>query len=299
MGVALVDLGARSKHDFAAGGLNFSVGWNLHVTQYSASLVKIAAMFAAFRLRENVRAAAATSKAKDSDELFAQITADWKPIVERSVPGGRRDFPQLDRIFSAGGGAGGFSIDFDGRFRDSMADMIGPSDNAAASRCILALGYQYIQGALAAEGLYTSDKGGLWLAGDYSSGRDGTPEPKSRKHQAASAAAVARFLTLLETNRLVSADACSEMRSLMTNDYMIRFLDADGRTTSSHYGKLGIGGKSSGYSRHDCAVIERSIAGKTIRYAAIMLGAKNFDVLADLGIALDNAMLTANGLPLP
>ena len=285
MGVQLVDLTT---------GMNSIGGWNAGATGYAASTVKIAAMFAAFQLRENFSNAAA-GIGKDPDDLIRLVTADWRPLVENSMAGAAKDFPNLKKIFDiSGSAAAGWIIDFSSAFGKNMEAMIGPSKNDAASFCILSLGYQYIAGALAAEGLYSAADGGLWLAGDYTpGGRDGKPEPKSKSYQAASAAAMIRFMVLLNGKKLVSKKASGEMRKLMSNHFMKRIL-ADrgvGGTITDHFGKLGIGNDG---SYHDVAVIERAEGGKRIHYAVAMLRSKGYGTLDKLGDLLDDVVIALN-----
>jgi hypothetical protein len=300
MGVMLVDLTLRVRVTAGVTArYNFAGGWNQGLTRYSGSLVKIAAMFAAYRLRQNVRDAAAGLRAKDGKDLLGKIRDDWKPIVETAVKAGPKDFPHLDTIFTVTGASGGWTINFDTTFEKNLKNMIGPSSNSAAQYCIDALEFQYINGALAAEGFYSDADGGMWLGGDYAKGRSWPAEPKSKSHQAASPASVARFLTLLEGNQLVSPDASNKMRGLMNNFYTKRALDANSRPLTMGFGKLGIGVPSSpGY--HDGCVVERSVGGKTIRYAVVMLQANvvNFTVV-NLALGLDDIVLAQQGLPVP
>jgi hypothetical protein len=48
-----------------------------------------------------------------------------------------------------------------------MEAIVGHSNNHSASVCIDGLGFQYLKGMLAAEGLYSAEFGGLWLGGNY------------------------------------------------------------------------------------------------------------------------------------
>ena len=263
MSVLLIDM---------TGPVNVFGGWNIHKTRYSASCVKIAAMFAAFRLRENLNEAAKGLHAKDPDDLIKKITDEWKPIVENSISA-PKDFPQLKTVFTISGSGSSWTFAFSKTYQRALEDMIGISDNRAASTCILGLGYQYINGALAADDFYSEDLGGLWLAGDYSSGRDAPAEKTSKSHQAASAAAIARFLILLDGKRLVSEQASNEMRALMTDSYLKRTLNVIPKPHTDHFGKIGIGDDG---SYHDLAVVERATSKGRIRYASIMLGSQGF-----------------------
>jgi hypothetical protein len=86
---------------------------------------------------------------------------------------------------------------------------------------------------------------------------------------------VARFITLLAQDKLVDATASHEMRVLMRADAGGLGSDANdalrrvGRTPSLVIAKFGLG--DDGFS-HECAIIERTVAGKNLRYVAVGLG---------------------------
>jgi len=291
MAVAIIDLTLRTRRPDGVGWITFA-GWNMYEERFAASLVKIAAMFAAFRLRENLRNAAAQVDAKNGKDLFKAIIADWKPIVETAIKAARKDFPNLDLIFEADGSPGAWKINFTPAFLKHMKDMIGHSNNLSAAFCIDAIGFQYLNGALAAEGLFSGQFGGLWLGGNYH-GRNWEVEPINRKtHMGATAKAVAAFLTLLEDSRLVSPDASKEMRRIMrlAGSWFEEGLSKANppRTTSDAYAKVGLLG-----TYHDCAVITRSTQGRTIRYAAVGLGAPSAEVLRQLIVKLDDYILAS------
>lgn len=292
LNVMLVDLTNKPKGPAGFGSIGT---YNPGKPRYIASVAKVATMFAAFRLRKNFREAAAAASAKTPDELRQEITAAWKPLVERSV-GGPPDFPNLKTIFSISGTQGNWNIQFNDKYFERMEGMIGPSDNSDASYCTLALGYQYIQGALANEGLYKAGEGGLWLAGDYSKGRDGQPEPISRKHQAGNVSALSRFLVAVANQRLVKDTASGQMRRMMTNAFLFRILGEQvpvRALSPKSFGKLGIGADG---TYHDAAVIERTTPkGTPIRYAAVILGSKGADPLWTVGKFLDDVVVAANG----
>jgi hypothetical protein len=294
MRVAVMDLALSTRRAGSGGGLNLFAGWNVHKTRYSASLVKISAMFAAFQLRENLNAAAATITAKSQEDLFQQIKAAWAPVVERAVRG-PKNFPQLAKIFDAVGSGSSWTCDFTGDYWNALADMIGPSNNEAAATCISALGHQYINGALAAEELYTAHHGGLWLGATYA-GTNWQMEAGGKSHITASPWAVARFLTMLQTDRLVSPAASDEMRTMMTNCYQQRILRSKSRPFVNEFGKLGIGYKGGFF---DGGVVERpkaaaagGAAARRVCYGVVMLDAVNVNpVMKDLGLAIDDVMM--------
>jgi hypothetical protein len=292
LGVAIIDLTGRTRRPDGAGWITFA-GWNMFDLRFAGSLVKIAAMFAAFRLRNNLRIAANEVNANDGKEVFKIITADWKGVVETAVSSGKPDFPILHQIFTIGGSVGAWNIDFSTTYRHHMELMIGHSDNHSASVCIDRIGFQYLNGALAAEGLYSAEFGGLWLGGNYA-GKNWMLEPRTKlTHVGATANAVAEFLTLLEDSRLVSTDASDEMRHIMglAGSWFQEGLAKarPPRPITNIYAKVGLKG-----TLHDCAVIERSAGGKRIRYAAVVLGAPSAKVIRDLAVKLDDYILASN-----
>jgi hypothetical protein len=271
-------------------------------------------MFAAYQLRQAVRAAANGSPAATPDDLWQSITDAWSATVSHRVAGRPADFPKLANIFDATGGRGHWTIDFtdqgkdwtditrigDGLpaglgFRDRIKLMIGNSNNHAAASCIDDIGFQYLNGALAAEGLFNkSDGGGLWIALDYGGHKWGKLDGGGWA-QGATAASVARFLALIETNRLVDADASGEMRDMMSfqghyGSWFVNKLNNAGRVTTRAYGKIGLDG-----TMDDCAVIERQVMvdgrPKRIRYGAVGLGASSQAELDTLIMRLDDSMV--------
>src|ERR1700744_6294183 len=104
MGIALVSLSRAPRIGYA--------GWNDMRQIYVASLAKIGAMFAAFQLRQSVRAAAKQLTLTDPADIFAAIATAWAPTVKSRVKERPADFPKLENIFSISGGQGNWTIDF-------------------------------------------------------------------------------------------------------------------------------------------------------------------------------------------
>jgi hypothetical protein len=292
LAVAIIDLTGRTRRPDGAGWITFA-GWNMYDQRFAASLVKIAAMFAAFRLRHNLRLAANQVSSGDGKAVFKAVADDWKGVVEHAVPDGKPDFPKFDQIFTIQGSTGAWSIDFLPDFQQHLELMIGDSDNHSASVCIDRIGFQYLNGALETDGLFSRQFGGLWLGGNYV-GRNWMREPLTRRTQmGATAKATAHFLTLLEDSRLVSPEASDEMRVIMRlagswfQEGLARAKPP--RPISDIYAKVGLMG-----TYHDCAVIQRSQDGKLIRYAAVVLGAPGAQVIRDLAVKLDDYILGSN-----
>ena len=320
-------------------------------------MVKICSMYAAFALRCQVQAfvnaAAANGAAVVPPGITGAIEKAWKPKLLAKFPhsptqsfGNKQDisFPKLDKIFTfspdgkvefARAAPGLTDADLDrvgefdapeGKFHDWMRLMLRWSNNTAAGRCVLALGYHYINGALAQAGFFDSSKG-LWLSADYenhdwvrtlaelnanSGGQPLTPrwakaQGRQRSNITATAARAARLMTLLAQDKLVSAPASQEMRALMQaaiacvphaqcgiGSYVKDALDGAGRVFTVLAAKKGFGDDR---FSHECAIVERTVGGKHLRYVVVGLGSapdRNRADLSDLFVRLDDAIIARN-----
>lgn len=316
MGLALADLTLGVR-------LGDYGGWNDEKQFYTGSQPKIAILLAAYRLRERARASGKSGK--NADDLFAQIEKDWKPVVEKAVVGKPADFPKLKSILKVTDPGNAGTIDFEGgakifkaldnahnkgfdasfKFLDRLKLSIGWSDNSASGTCVADLGRQYLNGAVASEGLFDSaGKTGLWLSGNYDGKMSGGWETDKSLQliQGATAASMASFLTLLQTDGFtkLTASEHAEMRATMGTPWFGGFLSDAGRPVGALYGKVGINGGGSGTPFrsfvHDCAVIERIAGASTHRYVAIALNAKDTGVLRDVILAMDDLILNHGAL---
>ena len=152
---------------------------------YAGSLPKICAMYAAFALRARVQAFVDAAVANGAPVVPPGITSEiekaWKPKLRALFPtrpatsfGNNQDitFPKLDEIFTFSPAG---RVDFkranppltvaqideigdksapQGMFHEWMRSMLRWSNDTATSKCILALGYFYLNGALARAGLF-------------------------------------------------------------------------------------------------------------------------------------------------
>jgi hypothetical protein len=150
-------------------------------TDFSASLVKVAALFAAGQLLADAKAsvvgeASATSFFTHFNTgLKAEISANADPRIiaacasfPSTSPVGL--LPQTSKILSATGfgTASGPTVAFTSTFTNNQSLMIVESSDPAAGTCIDRLGYGYISAALIEENFFNpSTSNGIWLAGDY------------------------------------------------------------------------------------------------------------------------------------
>jgi beta-lactamase family protein len=137
---------------------------------FSASLLKMAALYAAYELRQSVNALAAESDVGNAGDLFALLHSEFDDTIANAValiPHGIA--PKYEKIFAAvPSTSGGLGLAFLDTFQLNLLNMIISSDNNAASACIQALGYSWINGTLQAGGYFDADsRTGIWLAGTF------------------------------------------------------------------------------------------------------------------------------------
>jgi len=150
-------------------------------TDFSASLVKVAALFAAGQLlaAAKVALAGAANPASFFNDfkaaLQAEITANADDRVKSATyPSSIGLQPRLPTILKVTGA----TVDFDPTFNQNLSDMIIPSSDPAAAFCIDRLGLGYISAVLNEKGFFDKtltpgpDKPGatgrgIWLTGDY------------------------------------------------------------------------------------------------------------------------------------
>jgi hypothetical protein len=288
-------------------------------TVFIASMAKIAALYAAFELRKQLQdAISAVPVSTSVASLIAEVRKTWQPLLDATKPNDRaafNGFPSLSEIFDIRPSGSTWNVKFttkgdigtlpDGEFaewpllkdkfgfKELLELMARFSNNDASARCITALSYEYIHGALANAGLYNQATGGLWLGAPYPH-KPGAAlteslwaaEPlnnernQSRKFQTGSAKAAATMFTLLAQGKLVDATASSEMLDMLdtrTNDFVRNALAADtlpdgspARPIKSIRTKIGVIDKS---YWSQTSLVERDLQdhGKPVRYVISIL----------------------------
>jgi len=130
---------------------------------FSASLLKVAALFAAAQIHADVKASGSIAAFDSSIATKIQNTAD--PLV---VAKGIGLVPATSSILKDSP-----TVAFLPTFMNSLNSMIGFGTNEGAAACITALGYGYISSALITAGFFDVSKTrGIWLAGTYVAGID-------------------------------------------------------------------------------------------------------------------------------
>lgn len=146
-------------------------GFRAKEIDFSASLLKVAAMYAAFELRYMVNEFAYyyIGKVKTGQDLFKILKDTYNKEILDSVPQIEnnsefpieRCLPKYDQIFQWHFQENG-KLDFSADFETYMQAMIVKSSNEGAAYCIDRLGYSWINGALHKSGFPD-----IWLTGNF------------------------------------------------------------------------------------------------------------------------------------
>jgi hypothetical protein len=250
MCVAVVDLRPRPG---VVDGLY--EGYNDDDMLYVASLQKISPLYAAFELRARVRkhvkgavAAGLTADAAGWKKMQADLKAAWQPKLNaafRTLPPG---FPDLAQIFTVSPPG---DVDFatnnmslgdldtstsssTDKFFESLWRMVRWSDDDAASKCILALSYPYINGLLGAAGFFQPASllipaNGLWISGNYSNiAKDWKPDHTSDDANAGQLKSPRwQTTTRPKTNFGGTARQVARMFALLAMDRLVNDADPD------------------------------------------------------------------------
>lgn len=207
---------------FSHGGLRHT---EMH---FSASLLKVAAMYAAYQLRQSANNFASSVADATTDDLFNHMSASFDPLIAPAVPlisnnpqiTQAMKVPKYRSVFAAIPLIdGGFALTFNAAFQNNMRQMIVPSDNNAASACIQALGYSWINGVLASAGFFDpAANTGIWLAGTFT---EAFPRVRVASvndgpvAQATTTFDLANFYAHMSQHTLVDAGSSDEMLALL------------------------------------------------------------------------------------
>ncbi len=206
-------------------------GVNQQLTHYSASMVKVAAVYAAFELRAAARRVEAELQPSTGAEFFSAVREAINADIRLKVPllianassiTDKHLLPAYETV-----------LDFDAtetftkrvRFKPAYEARLrsifeNQNQNDGAHACIHGVGYGFLNAALQGGGFF-SDRAapdGVWLCGDYKRDWPYVTIPSENDGavaQAASTYQFAKLITLLALGRLFDGPAaCSEMMDL-------------------------------------------------------------------------------------
>jgi hypothetical protein len=254
--IAIVALNDAAPHGFA--------GQLASEVHYSASLLKTAAMYAAFELRKAANDLLLESHPAAA-EVFSTLRSEFDEVINQNrvkqLDGVNLDgflLPRWEQIFNFDPATStvNFSQAFFGRLFDAIAD----GDNAAAGDVVHGLGFGYLTKAVADAGFFDPDTAdqpqtadGIWLCGDFGHGFPPQRIPcvnDTPVAQATSVRQMARLFTFLAANEpLVDGGSNGAMVNLLTQAVLRRhfFLSRD---TSVQFvplqSKIGLGPLNNG-----------------------------------------------------
>jgi hypothetical protein len=204
-------------------------------THYSASLLKVAAMYAAFQLRSSTTQFAAMTAIPVFAAFFTDLAAAFDPVIAAAVPALASDPEILAKPAAVQADVArtkygavlaatpvpmvGASVVFTSTFAGQLKRAIVDSSNGDAASVIKALGYRFLNGALEEGGFFdATTQDGVWLAGTF----DGT-WPRARipsvndgpVAQAMTCLDMARMYTLMDSRQLVDGASSDEMLDLL------------------------------------------------------------------------------------
>lgn len=258
---------------------------------YSASMLKVVAMYTAFELRKAANELLADLLPAAAD-VFSTLRAEFDPIIDanrvRQLDGvnlGSTLLPQYEQIFQVDSPTP--TVNFTSGFFGNLFDAIAKAENAGAAACIHALGFGYLTKAMSEAGFldpdatddpHTSDS--IWLCGDFGFGfpperipsvnDGGVAQPGGLAPggvaQGTSLRQMAKLFTLLSDRNLVGTASDNAMLHLL--EEAVRqghfFLNRD---TSVGYvtlnSKLGLGPLKNGTQvASEAAIIRENTTGR-------------------------------------
>lgn len=196
---------------------------------YSASLLKIAAMYAAFDLRSSADELATDGALTTWPQIEGALNASFNPDIITHTPSlisgatslspqDKTRKPDYAAMLQLGSGPD-FVVDFTTAQNDAFEDMMVQQNDPGATTTIHGLGYPYLAGKIVDDGFFDGASTGVWLAGDYAH-----VWPAVRiacvndvdTAQGTTAWQLASLLTILADDKLVGTKSSQAMKELMS-----------------------------------------------------------------------------------
>ena len=198
-------------------------GVKMNDMYFSASLLKVTLLYASFELMSRVNELGPRFLPGGSPEAFLDnVRLAFGPSITSAVPsipaGEWRNVKFGATLVPKRRGSGVYTVELDTTdLKDIFADQ---NQDRAARACMRRLGYSYVNGALAAAGLFDPKaKKGIWYANDLGGGwpQFYVPVATGGKSSAAmTALAMAKLLTAMHRGTLIDQKSSREMMSIMS-----------------------------------------------------------------------------------
>ncbi|WP_202313240.1 MULTISPECIES: serine hydrolase [unclassified Mesorhizobium] len=164
--IIIVDMNPSGSRGFA--------GQRETEMHYSASLLKVAAMYAAFELRKAANELLADLQPSAAD-VFQALRSNFDPVIrDQRVPqlAALADsflVPRYEQVFEFDPATG--TVNFSLGFFTNLSNAIVEGNNVSAGQCIHGLGFGYLTKAVTEAGFFDpSAQNGIWLCGDFGNG---------------------------------------------------------------------------------------------------------------------------------
>ena len=271
--IVIVALNESAPHGVAG-----QLGAEVH---YSASLLKVVAMYTAFELRKAANDLLLAAP-PDSAEVFATLRGAFDPVIDQNrvsqLDGVNLDgflLPHWEQVFQVDPSTS--TVNFSPQFFGSLFDAIADGNNAAAGAVVQRLGFGYVTKATADAGFFDpaaasqpATANGMWLCGDFGQGFPPQRIPcvnDTPVAQATSALQMARLFTLLAGDiALVDGPSDGAMINLLT-EAVVRLHFFLNRDTSVQFvttqSKIGLGPVNSGaIVASEAAIVQENTTGR-------------------------------------
>lgn len=172
--ISFVTINETTTMDFKHAGIEYGKSF------YTASLVKMGVLYAAYELRKSANQVVTDSGITTPDVLYARLKSDLDETIKNKflsilreahitlTPVNEQDArksPIYEQIFTL---SPSHEVIFLPPFQKHLQDMIIKGDNNAAAACIQALSYSWINGTLTAGGFFFPEGGtGIWVGGTF------------------------------------------------------------------------------------------------------------------------------------
>lgn len=221
---------------------------------YAASLLKVAAMYAAFEFRTACRQELFNNPAADPYEAMRAAfdnTIRQDRLARLTGVSDLHLLPKYDQLFSYDPSIN--EVEFTDTFWNDLTNAIVAGDNALAGRCVQKLGFGYITGASSEANFFDADSDrGVWLCGDFAQGYPPQRIPcvnDTPTAQGTSAYQMAKLFTLLFDRNLVEPGSDDVMLDLLRRAVGHTFLNRDPSVNfSTLHSKIGLGPVNAGHN---------------------------------------------------
>ncbi len=204
----------------------------VHETEmyFSASLLKVAMLYASFELEAQVNQLATDLPAPTAAKFLERVRLEFGKTIERSVarinrPGEWRTTKFKEVLRALPDGPNRFRVELHPTHAADLGKIFTVQDKNIAPRDTMhRLGYSYVNRALEAAGFFNAaSANGIWTTADYGSWPDfhvpvatrgGRPERNGSSSAAMTALAMASLLAHLQRGTLVDAAASARMRTI-------------------------------------------------------------------------------------